>query len=120
AGDLAGPLGGVKRGARGSRRVVLARAARGAGSFPDQFGFAPSLGDALPAKSYDQGGWLRPGYTLAYNGTGRPEPVNAEPIRIILDIEGGDDELRRRIRRMVRIEGGGDVQVAFGSGRGRR
>jgi len=117
---MAGTLAGVNFESRGSRGVVLGRAARGTRSFPHQFGFAPSLGDALPAKSYDQGGWLMPGYTLAYNGTGRPEPVNAEPIRIILDIEGGDDELRRRIRRMVRIEGGGDVQVAFGSGRGRR
>ncbi len=26
---------------------------------------------------YDQGGWLPPGLTLAYNGTGRPEPVGA-------------------------------------------
>lgn len=119
-GHMAGTLAGVNFESRGSRGVVLGRAARGTRSFPHQFGFAPSLGDALPAKSYDQGGWLMPGYTLAYNGTGRPEPVNAEPIRIILDIEGGDDELRRRIRRMVRIEGGGDVQVAFGSGRGRR
>ena len=25
--------------------------------------------------TYDQGGLLQPGYTLAYNGTGRPEPV---------------------------------------------
>ena len=26
---------------------------------------------------YDNGGWLKPGYTLAYNGTGAPEPVGA-------------------------------------------
>jgi hypothetical protein len=26
---------------------------------------------------YDQGGWLPPGLSLAYNGTGRPEPVGA-------------------------------------------
>lgn len=26
-------------------------------------------------KTYDRGGWLEPGYTLAYNGTGRPERV---------------------------------------------
>jgi hypothetical protein len=25
--------------------------------------------------SYDRGGFLQPGYTLAYNGTGKPEPV---------------------------------------------
>ncbi len=27
------------------------------------------------AQSFDRGGYLEPGYTLAYNGTGRPEPV---------------------------------------------
>lgn len=26
---------------------------------------------------YDKGGWLKPGYTMAYNGTGSPEPVGA-------------------------------------------
>lgn len=119
-GHMAGTLAGVNFESRGSRGVVLGRAARGTRGFPHQFGFAPSLGDALPAKSYDQGGYLMPGYTLAYNGTGSPEPVNAGPIRVIIDIEGGDEELRRRIRRMARIEGGGDVQVAFGSGRGGR
>jgi SLT domain-containing protein len=28
-----------------------------------------------PPAGYDSGGWLQPGYTLAYNGTRRPEPV---------------------------------------------
>jgi hypothetical protein len=27
--------------------------------------------------AYDKGGWLRPGWTMAYNGTGRPERVLA-------------------------------------------
>ena len=26
---------------------------------------------------YDNGGWLKPGLTLAMNGTGKPEPVGA-------------------------------------------
>jgi hypothetical protein len=30
---------------------------------------------ALPPKGYDSGGLLQPGMNLAYNGTGRPEPV---------------------------------------------
>jgi hypothetical protein len=29
----------------------------------------------LPPKGYDAGGYLQPGLNLAYNGTGRPEPV---------------------------------------------
>lgn len=33
---------------------------------------------------------------------------------IVLDIRGGDDELKRLIRKWVRIEGAGSVQAAFG------
>lgn len=29
----------------------------------------------LPTKKYDSGGYLQPGYTQVYNGTGKPEPV---------------------------------------------
>lgn len=29
----------------------------------------------LPVKKYDSGGWLQPGLTLAYNETGKPEPI---------------------------------------------
>jgi len=36
----------------------------------------PELADLLAdAKLYDSGGYLSPGYTLAFNGTGAPEPV---------------------------------------------
>ncbi|MFE6539743.1 hypothetical protein, partial [Bacillus cereus] len=35
--------------------------------FTDWYGFMPG--------SYDSGGYLQPGLNLAYNGTGRPEPV---------------------------------------------
>jgi hypothetical protein len=40
-------------------------------------------------ESYDQGGWLKPGWTLAHNGTGRPERVGGgmPPIvtQVVLD-----------------------------------
>ncbi|SEC33492.1 hypothetical protein SAMN04490357_1748 [Streptomyces misionensis] len=29
----------------------------------------------MPPKGYDSGGWLMPGFTTTYNGTGKPEPV---------------------------------------------
>lgn len=32
-------------------------------------------GGMVPVRSYDSGGFLQPGLTLAHNGTGRPEPV---------------------------------------------
>ncbi|QBI56795.1 phage tail tape measure protein [Streptomonospora litoralis] len=75
-----------------------------------------ALRQILPSATYDTGGYLPVGYSLAYNGTGAPEPVGAEPIRIVIDLEGGDAELRRRIRKITRIEGGGNVQIAFGKG----
>lgn len=34
--------------------------------------------------------------------------------RVVIDLVGADDDLVRRIRRTVRVEGGGDVQLAFG------
>ena len=32
--------------------------------------------------SYDRGGWLQPGWTMAYNGTGRPERVGAGGVTV--------------------------------------
>ena len=70
-------------------------------------------------QTYDQGGWLSPGYTLAYNDTGSPEPIGAEPIVVEIDLQGDDADMIRRIRKQVKIKGGGNVQVALGNGRGR-
>lgn len=36
---------------------------------------AMARGGINPAQSFDGGGWLQPGWTAAYNGTGRPEMV---------------------------------------------
>jgi hypothetical protein len=61
--------------------------------------------------------------TLIGVGDRGPERVNIEPLggggrRITLEVRGGGDEFSRFmakfIRNFVRIEGGGDVQVAFG------
>lgn len=40
---------------------------------------------------YDRGGWLKPGWNLAYNGLGRPEPVGAT-------IGGGDIHVHVNVR----------------------
>lgn len=37
-----------------------------------------------------------------------------EPTRIVFELVGGDEELRRWFKKSVRVYGGGDVQVAFG------
>lgn len=38
----------------------------------------------------------------------------AAPPRVIIDVTGADEEMKRFIRKIVRLDGGGDVQVAFG------
>lgn len=69
---------------------------------------------------YDNGGWLKPGWTMAYNGTGKPEPVGGPGgITVCLEIgssgnQGFDAFMLEWIRNNVRIKGGGDVQQAFG------
>ncbi|WP_405941630.1 hypothetical protein [Streptomyces sp. NBC_00207] len=70
-GHTAGTLAGMNVESRGGDGVIVGSRARGYndGLFQDWYGFAPALG------KYDSGGFLQPGMNLAYNGTGRPEPV---------------------------------------------
>lgn len=37
-----------------------------------------------------------------------------QSVRVILDVRGADGELKNMIKKMVRVEGGGSVQAAFG------
>ncbi|MGW2048531.1 hypothetical protein ACWCPF_25615 [Streptomyces sp. NPDC001858] len=68
-GHTAGTLGKTNVESRGGDGVVVGARARGYkdGLFTSWYGFKPG--------SYDSGGYLQPGLNLAYNGTGRPEPV---------------------------------------------
>ncbi|MFJ3839477.1 hypothetical protein ACIPY6_28775 [Streptomyces sp. NPDC090054] len=70
-GHTAGTLAGLNVESRGGDGVVVGSRARGYNSslFYDHYGFAPAIG------TFDSGGYLQPGMNLAYNGTGRPEPV---------------------------------------------
>ncbi|GAA3384509.1 phage tail tape measure protein [Streptomyces racemochromogenes] len=70
-GHTAGTLGGMNVESRGGDGVVVGSRARGYNSalFHDRYGFAPAL------KTFDSGGWLQPGLTLARNDTGKPEPI---------------------------------------------
>jgi hypothetical protein len=72
---------------------------------------------------YDNGGWLMPGLTMAYNGTGKPEPVGAAALgaQVNVSFELGssgnatfDEFMLTWIREHARIKGGGSVQAAFG------
>lgn len=79
-GHMAGTLLG-KNVESGGRGVVTGTSARGTKSFPHQFGFKPVVGDlrtsdvGVEPSLYDQGGLLKPGLQLVYNGTGKPETV---------------------------------------------
>ncbi|WP_406418447.1 hypothetical protein [Streptomyces sp. NBC_01614] len=68
-GHTAGTLGKTKVESRGGDGVIAGSRARGFNDrlFTSWYGFKPG--------SYDSGGYLQPGLNLAYNGTGRPEPV---------------------------------------------
>ncbi len=65
SGVLGGPLGAAEAAARAHGGLA---GAFGAGT-------VEVLGNALKSASFDQGGWLLPGLTAAWNGTGRPERV---------------------------------------------
>lgn len=68
-GHTAGTLGKTNVESRGGAGVVVGSGARGYKDslFSSWYGFQPG--------KYDSGGYLQPGLNLAYNGTGRPEPV---------------------------------------------
>ncbi|MDQ0809807.1 chemotaxis protein histidine kinase CheA [Streptomyces sp. B3I7] len=68
-GHTAGTLGKTNVESRGGDGVIVGPRARGykAPLFNSWYGFQPG--------KYDSGGYLQPGLNLAYNGTGRPEPV---------------------------------------------
>jgi hypothetical protein len=68
-GHTAGTLAKTNVESSGGLGVHYGRTARGYNDklFTSWYGFMPG--------KYDSGGFLRPGMNLAYNGTGRPEPV---------------------------------------------
>jgi hypothetical protein len=68
-GHTAGTLGKTNVESSGGAGVHMGPSARGYNNplFTSWYGFKPG--------SYDSGGYLQPGMNLAFNGTGRPEPV---------------------------------------------
>lgn len=89
-GHTAGTLGGMNVESRGGDGVIVGSRARGYNDslFQDWYGFAPALG------TFDSGGYLQPGMNLAYNGTGRPEPVLTvgQLDRLTSGSDGGTDQ----------------------------
>ncbi len=74
-------------------------------------------------KSFDRGGWLQPGLTMAYNSTGRPERVGGDGnVTVTFELVGSgnsafDQLMMQWMRKNVKINGGtgpGAVDRAFG------
>jgi phage-related protein len=86
-GHTAGTLGKTKVESRGGDGVVVGPRARGYNDrlFQSWYGFQPG--------KYDAGGFLQPGFNLAYNGTGRPEPVLTGRQFNDLAARGADDPI---------------------------
>jgi hypothetical protein len=74
----------------------------------------------IPAGLYDNGGILRPGWNLAYNGTGaREHLVPAAPAApVVLEVRANDQQtsqlLANLLRKAIRAKGG-NVQTALGT-----
>jgi phage-related protein len=78
----------------------------------------------MSAGWYDGGGWLKPGWNMAYNGTGGLEPVGRQmgagsDGNITFEIGSTGDAafdalMLKWLRETVRVKGGGRVQAAFG------
>jgi hypothetical protein len=74
----------------------------------------------LITRSYDNGGFLPPGLSIAHNGTGAPEPVGGVPVQINIEIGSTgnatfDQVMLGWIKKTVKVNGGGDAQTAFGA-----
>lgn len=75
---------------------------------------------------YDHGGWLPTGMSIAYNTTGRPEPVGAmalgggpQQVNVQLSVDSAgstafEQFMVKSLREWVRVKGGGNVQMALG------
>ena len=73
--------------------------------------------------SYDRGGWMPPGLSMSWNGTGRPEPVGgAREIQVTIGFDPSFQQATgltplqlANIRKTVKVVGGGSAQRTFGS-----
>ncbi|MEU5838772.1 hypothetical protein ABZ820_34625 [Streptomyces diacarni] len=55
------------------------------------------------------------GIGLTGTAAGAGGAGGGQTVRVVLDVTGGDSEMKRMIRRMVRVDGRGSVQTAFGT-----
>jgi hypothetical protein len=79
-GHMMGMAGGLTFESSGSRGVHIGASTRRLTDFAHRAHY--SQGGLVPYASYDAGGYLPPGVSLAHNGTGRPEPVGGGDVHI--------------------------------------
>lgn len=105
-GHTAGWLAGLPFVSRGGDGVVVGSGAERVDSFAH-------------VGHYDQGGYLQPGWNLAYNGTGRPEPVGhgSGDIHVVLHSDGSNAgrALVALLRPEIQGRFNGDVTRALGT-----
>jgi len=72
--------------------------------------------DHVHVAEYDKGGFLRPGWNLAYNGLGRPEPVGGD---VIIPVSVGGEHIATvvfdMLRRKARTYEKRNLRGAFGN-----
>ncbi|MFF2405724.1 phage tail tape measure protein [Streptomyces sp. NPDC058092] len=56
------------------------------------------------------------GRQMAGGGLLTSSPAGVQTVRVIVDVQGGDGDFKKMVRKMVRIDGRGSVQAAFGTG----
>jgi TP901 family phage tail tape measure protein len=102
-GHMAGTINGVNVESRGGAGVVIGSGARGANHslFRNHYHLA----------GYAGGGPIGRSLTPIRGGGSR----GAIPVRLTLDITGTDQEMKTMMRRIVRENGRGDVQLTFGT-----
>lgn len=81
---------------------------------------ASPFGAAGGGMVFDRGGWLKPGWNIAYNNTGKNEhlvPADQD-IRVQIDVSGANSDaekfLATMIKKYVKVRGG-NVQKVYGS-----
>ncbi|MET7900354.1 phage tail tape measure protein [Streptomyces sp. NPDC005355] len=73
-----------------------------------------ALNGSAPALTVGQGALTTPRGGSAGGQVGAAAPQQQPVVRVVIDASGGGDDLTRWLRKTVRVQGRGNVQVAFG------
>jgi hypothetical protein len=77
--------------------IALAETFMNSGGYQGATIAANAIAKAQQVHAFDQGGWLQPGLTLAYNGTGSPERVGGDTGDIHVHFSVGDTEIAHEV-----------------------